>query len=151
MLSLFGFGLPLPAPIMIWAGPLIFFSGLWGQLSSERMTCDLRRRTYTRREGQGLFKQVIQGSLDELDAIVLLTEVGGLVSRQETTYRLVLHWKNQQHPLLVIGSESYTLVLGQINAKAGNLAAKGAFYARALGVPFYDNSYFPSPEPLRPI
>ena len=141
--------------ILIWAGPLVFFAGLWGQLSSERMTCDTRTKMYARREGQGLFKRIIRGSLAELDAIVLVSErdiMAPTLIGQRVVYRLVLHWKNGKEPILVIGSDATTLVQSQpVNAKAGNLAQIGGRFAHILGVPFYDNSYFLSGEPLKPF
>jgi len=138
--------------VLVWTGPLVFVSGLWGQLSSERMTCDTRAKSYARREGQGLFKRIIKGSLAELDAIVLLAEqdptptLGG----QMVVYRLVLHWKHNKEPLLIIGTERHVLSTGMnLNAKAGRIAQNGNRWASILGLPFYDNSYFHSPEPLR--
>lgn len=141
--------------ILIWAGPLVFFSGLWGQLSSERMTCDTKTKMYARREGQGLFKRIIRGSLTELDAVVLVSERDTMAPSlvgQRIVYRLVLHWKNGKEPILIIGSDSANLGPSQaVNAKAGNLAHAGSRYAGILGIPFYDNSYFLSGEPLKPF
>lgn len=142
----------LTPSILVWAGPLVFFAGLWGQMSSERMTCDTRAKSFARREGQGLFKRIIKGSLAELDAIVLLAEqdptptLGG----QMVVYRLVLHWKHNKEPLLVIGTERHVLTTGMtLNTRAGRMAQLGNRWAGMLGLPFYDNSYFHSPEPLR--
>jgi hypothetical protein len=141
--------------VLIWAGPLVFLAGLWGQLSSERMTCDTKSRTYARREGQGLFKRIIRGPLSELDAIVLISEkelFSATLGGQSITYRLVLHWKNAKEPILVVGSETTLLGPGQPpNARAARIAQTGAMYARILGIQFFDNSYFFSAEPLKPL
>lgn len=144
-----------PTYVLIWAGPLVAFAGVWGQLSSERMTLDLRTKMYARREGQGLFKRIIRGPLTELDAIVLLAENDyrtTAIIGQSITYRLVLHWKNGRHPLLIMDSQTVTIRGGQaINSQAGGLAQKGAAWSRFLALPFYDNSYFLSQEPLKPF
>ncbi|MBL8068073.1 MAG: hypothetical protein JNM28_06465 [Armatimonadetes bacterium] len=155
-MAIAGWPLLLLSPeILIWTGPLVFFAGLWGQLSSERMTCDLESRVYTRREGQGLFKQITRGSLADLDAAVLLADRNLMRSTlvgEPVTYRLVLYWKQGKEPLLVIGTEHVSLGPGQaVNAGAGRMAQTGAGYARILGLPFFDNSYFLSDGPLKPF
>lgn len=142
------------SPVLVWLGPLVFLSGLWGQLSSERMTCDLRAGIYARREGQGLFKRLTRGRLSDLDAVVLMAEqVPGVVLDGRTvTYRLVLHWRGAAEPFLVCGSETRVLPrAAPLNAMAGGLAERGARYAGLLGIAFYDNSYFHMAEPLRPV
>ncbi|MFM9873561.1 MAG: hypothetical protein ACKVQS_08880 [Fimbriimonadaceae bacterium] len=151
-------GLPIllfPPEILLWFGPLVFFAGLWGQLSSERMTCDLKNRHYARREGQGLFKRIVRGPISELDAIVLLAErdvMAPTLIGQRIVYRIVIYWKNGKEPLLVIGTDYAIPGPGQpVNIGAAKLAYNGAQYARFLGIPFYDNSYFLSGEPLKPF
>lgn len=141
----------LPDGVGLAIYPMVAVAGLWGQLSNERMTCDLRTRKYTRREGQGLFKRVSGGSLDELDALVLLAE-HSTFPNPLVVYRLVLHWKGSRLPLLIVEQEAYGLSFGaQLNSRAAPLIAKGQTYARLLQITFYDNSYFHSPEPLPPI
>lgn len=151
-------GLPIllfPPEILIWFGPLVFFAGLWGQLSSERMTCDLKARTYARREGQGLFKRIVRGPLTDLDAVVLLAErdyMAPTLIGQRIVYRIVVYWKNGKEPLLIIGTDYAIPGPGQpVNIGAGKLAHNGAQFARFLNIPFYDNSYFLSGEPLKPF
>lgn len=137
-----------------WLGPLVFFAGLWGMLSSERLTCDLKKRTYARREGQSMFKRRYTGSLDELDAIVLVAQQYWYPTPASPAviYRLVLHWKGSRQPLLIVERETAGLRQNQpLNAGAGRLAALGQTYARLLGIKFFDNSYFHSPEPLPPV
>ena len=75
-------------------------AGLWGALSNERLVCDLTARTYARLEGQGLRKRVTRGSLDDLDAIVLMSEVlpFSAGATRPVIYRLVLHWKAARQP-----------------------------------------------------
>ncbi|GEM_PF-630835 len=153
LLALFwGDGFPL------WGGPLgMFFAllvvlaGVWGALSSERMVCDLRSRTYTRKEGHGLKKRITKGSLNDLDALVLTSEVppiagpGGLA----VIYRLVLYWKHSQEPLLVVERESHLVPPGApLNFMAEGILKRGAEYSRALGIRYFDNSHFHSPGPV---
>ncbi len=135
-------------------GVAVVFAGAWGALSNERMACDVRAGTYARLEGQGFAKQVTRGSLSELDALVLLTEVTPALSGlgRSVLYRLVLYWKGSKEPLLIVECESRNIPAGAaINVGAGNLLAKGARIAKLLGIRFYDNSYFASPCPLRPV
>ena len=126
-------------------------AGLWGALSNERLVCDLPARTYARLEGQGLRKRVTRGSLDDLDAIVLLTEVlpfSAGVTRP-VIYRLVLHWKAACQPLLIIARESHNVATAPpLGGQAGRLQQDGLRFAAALGVKFFDNSHFPSPCPI---
>lgn len=135
-------GVPIPGPFFLW--PAVCVAGLWGAVSSDRMTCDQRTKMYKRREGQGLR---VKGSFSELDAVVLMTEVGPLGGR--TIYRLVLFWKGHKQPLMVVERMDATLSPGApLNHGAGPLFHKGQAYARALGVAFYDNAHFPSPAPV---
>ncbi len=141
-------------PVPFWLPIAVAMAGLWAYLSAERLTIDLRARTYTRREGDGPFKRVSKGSLDELDALVLMTEqypVPVLTGRL-VIYRLVLYWKNQRHPLLVAAREECTLSpTAALNSGAGRLLHDGARFARAMNLPFYDNSHFHSAAPLPPV
>lgn len=141
-----------PNPMFgMFLGGMICFAGTWGAFSNERMHCNLTTRTYSRLEGQGLRKQLVQGRLDELDALVLVTEDYSLPLSVGRTvrYRLVLHWKGNRHPLLIVEREAHTLPPGApLNASAGPLLVKGQKYAQALGVKYFDNSHFASPCPL---
>lgn len=141
-------------PFPFWIGFAIGLAGLWAYLSAERITIDLRARTYTRREGDGPFKRSTKGSLDELDALVLQTEqypVPTLTGRL-VIYRLVLYWKHQRQPLLVAAREEKTLASSAaLNSGAGRLLHEGSRFARAMNLPFYDNSHFHSPSPLPPV
>lgn len=137
-----------------WIGFAVGLAGLWGYMSAERMTIDLKARTYVRREGDGPFKRVSRGRLDDLDALVLLSEqypVPTLDGRL-VIYRLVLYWKNQREPLLVAAREEKSIPhSGSLNQGAGKLIHEGSLFSRAMNLPFYDNSHFHSPAPLPPI
>ncbi len=155
--SVFGGGALLLYGFMVGEGFYTFLgtsvglSGIWAALSNERMTCNLTDRTYRRIEGKGLRKRVLQGRVDDLDAVVLITEVSPflLPAAQAVTYRLVLHWKGAKQPLLVVGRESHTLAgNAPMNSSAGRMAQLGAAYAQSLGVRFFDNSYFQSGSPV---
>lgn len=147
-------GVPVPifsAPVSgFWVSIAVCVAGLWAALSNERMACDLRARTYARLEGQSLRKRITRGSLSELDALVLTAEeyLPGALGHV-VIYRLVLHWKGSKEPLLVVERESASIPTGaQLNYGAGRILQRGARYAKMLGVPFYDNSYFHSGSPV---
>ncbi len=134
-----------------FVGTMISFAGAWGALSNERMACNLAARTYSRLEGQGVRKRLVQGSLDDLDALVLVAEELPVPIRGGRTvmYRLVLHWRNRIHPLLVVEREARALPSGApINGCAEAMMRKGQGYAQALGIRFFDNSYYHSPCPV---
>ena len=126
-------------------------AGVWAALSNERLMVDLRSRTYMRREGKGIVKRYFRGSLSEIDAVVLTTELYpfAVATEQVVIYRLLIHWKNQRQPVFVASRLQAQITKGgPINSRAGTLAVLGQQYASALGVPFFDNSYFDSPAPI---
>ena len=136
----------------IWTGAAVVLAGVWAALSNERMWCDVRARTYVRLEGQGPLKSVSRGPLADLDAIVLLAESTFAATGPAVTYRLVVHWKNAKLPLLVISQSTFPHSPGTpLNYASANLVQQGLRTSKAIGVPFFDNSYFHSPAPLRPI
>jgi hypothetical protein len=141
------------APLLgFFIGVMVMGAGAWAAFSNERMSCDLRKRTYARLEGQGLSKKLTRGSLDDLDAVVLLTEQWAVPfgSGRPVVYRLVLHWRAGLQPLLVVDVERHMIPNHEpMNARAGVMLNKGSRYAHALGVTFYDNSYYHSPCPVR--
>ena len=129
----------------------ILLAGIWGAVSNERMVCELRNRTYTRFEGMGPGKQTIRGNLNELDALVLTAEqyAHGTGFAAPIIYRLVLHWKGQRHPSLVVEREQRSLPFGSpLNAGAGRMLAKGGRIAQALQIPYYDNSHMSGKSPV---
>jgi hypothetical protein len=139
--------------IGFWLGPAVFLAGVWAAASMEYAVFDLRSRTYVRREGRGFVKRGRQGSLAELDAVVVYGEEYpyAVVSRM-AVYRTVVHWKNSVVPLLVTERESAQLGAGApLNAQSAKIVARAERYAQALGTKFFDNSYFHSPAPQRPL
>lgn len=143
---------PLP-PGAIWVGPAVFLAGVWALLSMEYVVFDLKAKTYFRREGHGLFKKTRRGSSIDIDAVVVYCENYALPSLgQAVIYRTVVHWKHARVPLLVTERQNSTISPGSpMNAAAGPIASRAQRYASALGVPFFDNSYFHSPAPQSPI
>lgn len=132
-------------------GGAIALAGVWASLSNERILFDLTQRGYVRLEGQGLSKRLRRGRLEDLDALQLLAEEFPVLvpTRRVVVYRLVLHWKGKREPLLVVEREDHSIAPGApFHAHASGMAQRGAAYAKALGVPFYDNSYYHSPAPL---
>jgi len=138
----------------IWflTGLAVIASAILGFLSSERMTVDLRQKTYARREGQGPFKRVTRGPVSEIDAMVLQASefIAPTLNGRAVTYRLVLFWKNNKEPLLVCERFNAAVPFGSpFNAGAGVMLQKGIRYAKEMGLPFYDNSHFNQPDPQR--
>lgn len=144
--------LPIEPVQRTWLGAAVFMAGLWALLSNERMSVDLRSRTYVRLEGQGLFKRLTKGTLAEIDAVVALTEAPSRGMGSVTVHRTVLYWKGGRLPPLIVSQSVVGATVGTaLNAHAGPLVARSAAFARAMGLPFYDNTAFLSPEPLRPL
>lgn len=137
----------------VWLGPALFLSGVWAALSMEYAVFDLKSRTYARREGQGFFKRTRRGSIAEVDAVVVYAEQYPFtVVRSSVVYRTVVHWKHASVPLLVAEREVASLQSGAaLNASSSNVVARAQRYASALGVKFFDNSYFHSPAPQQPL
>lgn len=126
-------------------------AGFWAALSNERMICDLRARTYRRYEGWGPGKRSIRGSLNELEALVLTSEqyAHGTGASAMVFYRLVLYWKGQRHPPLVVEKERHFVSFGSpLNTAVQPMLYRGMRYAKALGVPYYDNSHLASKSPV---
>lgn len=130
-------------------GLAVFLAAFLASLSFQVITFDLKERTYRRRQGPGMMPRLTQGSFSDLDAVVAITEprnvLGGGV-----TYHVVLHWKaDRRQPLLVLLQETRNLPPGMpLNASAGAILPVGHRYAQSLGLPFYDNTHFPSPCPV---
>lgn len=149
LLATMGISLILPAAITYWVGPAVALSGIWAQLSSERMTCDLRTRMWSRREGQGVFKRITRGRLDELDAVVVtVSDSAWGVAQAGRVVRTTLHWKNAAQPPLIVlrdYAESRPEVI------VHNQLTQAAELSRRLQIPIYDNSHFRSDSPLKPF
>jgi hypothetical protein len=130
-------------------GTLTTAAGVLAALSLQSISFDLQERHYRRRQGPGMFPKGTYGSLNDLDAVVLIAEPNSRLTANGVTYHLVLHWKNQKEPLMVLQQDTRQVRNGQpLNYAAAQLLQAGMAYARALGVPFYDNSHFPSKCPV---
>ena len=127
-------------------GLAVLLSGLWANLSLVRIRFDLRNRSFRRRQGPGLIPRLWQGSVDELDALVVIAEAS-LIAPGAFRYHLVLHWKNNRAPLMVLESE--------VRASPGGpqmggimLVAKATKYGSSMKVPVYDNTHYLSSCPI---
>jgi hypothetical protein len=142
----------LEVPGGLFTTVAVLGAGIWGALSNERMVCDLRSKTYMRFEGMGPGKQVIRGSLTELDALVLTAEQyahSSGFSGAPVIYRLVLYWKGMRHPPLIVEREGRTLPMGApLNQGAQRMLHKGIRYGQALAIPYYDNSHMSGKSPV---
>jgi hypothetical protein len=129
---------------------LIFFAGLWAALSNERMIIDLRNKTYRRLEGKGPLKRSIRGNLSELEALVLTAEqYAGAGISAIVFYRLILYWKGQRQPALVAEKERHFISFGSpLNVSVQPMLHRGLRYAKAMGVPYYDNSHLAGKSPV---
>jgi hypothetical protein len=136
-----------------WLGPAVFLAGLWAALSMEYAVFDLRSRTYFRREGRGFMKRTRRGSTLDVDAVVVYCEnYPYVVIGRMVIYRTVVHWKNAVVPLLVTERVQANLPAGApLNYASGPIVARAQRYAKAMGVAFYDNTYFHSPAPQAPL
>jgi len=130
-------------------GALVVMAGILAALSLQSITFDLKERFYRRRQGPGFLPRGTHGSLNDLDAVVLLAEPNSRMITGGVTYHLVLHWKNNKEPLMVLQQDTRQVAPGQpLNYAATQLLNQGMAYARALNLPFYDNSHFPSKCPV---
>jgi len=146
-LGLFGFDLVFGAGWLMWVGLMVLGAAVASALSLQGIVFDLREGTYRRRQGPGLFPRLTRGRLDELDALVLLAEPGTLGGT--VTYHLVLHWKGEREPIMVLQTDTRVLPPGQpINGAAQQIRDLGSRYAEALRLRYFDNAYFASPCPV---
>lgn len=145
------FGIEAPFYPVWWMGigALVAVAGVLATLSLTSITFDLQERYYRRRQGPGLIKGLRTGSIAELDALVAIAEPNSRLLAGGVTYHLVLHWKGQAQPIMVLQQDTRMLVPGQpLNVAAQQLLSVGANYAKALGLPFYDNTHFASKCPV---
>ena len=141
-----GFGVVVRDFQFLWIGLAVFLSGMWANLSLVRIRFDLKSRTYKRRQGPGLIPRLWQGSVDELDALVVIAETS-LIAPGAFRYHLVLHWKQNKAPLMVLESEVRASMGGPQHG-AQLLVSKATKYATSMKIPVYDNSHFVSPCPI---
>lgn len=129
-------------------GLAIFGAGIWGALSLQWISFNLRERVYTRRQGPGVFPRTTRGSLKDLEAIFLLAEERLLLGRQ-VTYRLLLQWRERKEPPMVLQQDYRAIPPGQpLNFAAGPLYQLGIKAAESLQIPLVDQAHFPSPSPV---
>lgn len=136
----------------LFTGLAVFVAGVLALLSSERMTIDLRQRVYWRREGQGPFKRLTRGSIQEIDALVLQASEypAPSMNGRLIVYRLVFYWKNNKEPLLITERHEASVGFMQpLNSGAAPLAQRGVRYAKEMNIPFFDNAHINTPDPQR--
>jgi hypothetical protein len=133
----------------IGIGFLVLAAAALATLSLPSITFDLREKVYTRRQGPGTFQRVTRGPTSNLDAIVAVAEPNSRMRAGAVTYHLVLHWKGEAEPLMVLQQDTRQLVNGQpLNIAAAQILQRGERYARALGVRYFDNTHFASKCPV---
>ena len=142
--SFFGF---LPGFWSGWwffVGMMLVLAAVMAGLSLHRVMFDLRERAYKRRQGPGFFQKSTSGSLSNLDAVQLIAEPSG----RRVTYHLLLHWKQGMEPSMILHQETRSIGPGQpLGLAADNIRNIGVRWAKSLGVTFYDNSHYASPNP----
>ena len=142
----FMYGLATSEGGFLLIGLAVCLSGLWANLSLIRIRFDFRNRMYRRRQGPGFVPKLWQGSIDDLDALVVVAEAS-LIAPGSYRYHLVLHWKGNRAPLMVLESEVRASPGGpQIGGQL--LVAKATKYAGSLKLPVYDNTHYLSPCPV---
>jgi hypothetical protein len=144
---------PIPLPLYpAWwtaVGASVMVAGVGAALSLQTIAFDLRERIYRRRQGPGFFPRFTRGRLDDLDAIVVLAEHNAGAIPPSVTYHVVLHWKAGKEPIIVLQKDTRFLSSGQpLNAQAGPIIQLAGRYAQALGIKFFDNTYFSSVCPV---
>lgn len=81
--------------------------------------------------------------------MVLIAEPNSKILTGGVTYHLVLHWKGEAQPIMVLQQDTRMLPPGQpLNVASQLLLQAGLKYAQAIGIPFYDNSHFASKCPI---
>ncbi len=127
-------------------GLAVCLSGIWANLSLVRIRFDLKSRTYRRRQGPGLIPRLWQGSIDEIDAVVVIAETS-IIAPGSYRYHLVLHWKQNRAPLMVLESE---VRVGPGGPQSGGqtLVAKATKIAKSMNIAVYDNTHYLSPCPI---
>jgi hypothetical protein len=144
-----GVELPLYQQWWLGIGALVIFAAVLAALSLHSISFNLKERIYVRRQGPGLFPRVTRGSINDLDAIVLIAENNARLLNGGVTYHLILHWKGQAQPPMVLQQDTRVLTPGQpLNTWSGPLMNRATTYAQALGIKLFDNSHFLSACPV---
>jgi hypothetical protein len=144
-------GRPSPIYPQWWAfiGILVVGAGCFAALSLQSIVFDLREKTYTRRQGPGILPRVTRGPTSNIDALVAISEPNARMMTNGVTYHLVLHWKGNVEPIMVLQQDTRQLVSGQpLGVGALQILQRGERYARAIGVPYFDNTNFASKNPV---
>jgi hypothetical protein len=130
-------------------GVMVGGAAVLAALSLQSISFDLRERKYRRRQGPGFLPRVTIGSVDDLDAVVLVAEPNDRMMQGGVTYHLVLHWKGEREPIMVLQQDTRRLRTGQpLQSAAQPILAQGMRYAKSLRLPFFDNSHFASACPI---
>jgi hypothetical protein len=138
-----------PPPWWCFFGLLVLLAGVAAAFSLVSISFDLGERFYRRRQGPGLFSNLRVGSVNELDALVLVSEPNPSYLAGGVTYHLVLHWKGEAQPIMVVQQDTRMLPPGQpLNIGAHQLLTEGLKYAQAIGIPFFDNSHLAAKCPV---
>jgi hypothetical protein len=133
----------------IVTGAAVGLAGIAAAFALTSISFDLGERHYKRRQGPEMFTRTRVGSVNELDAIVLISEPNPTIMAGGVTYHLVLHWKGESQPIMVLQQDTRILPPGQpLSVGAQPLLNAGLKYAQAIGIPFYDNSHFASKCPI---
>ncbi|AIE86800.1 hypothetical protein [Fimbriimonas ginsengisoli] len=139
--------LPFYPQWWLMIGTLLIGAAVLAAFSLQTIVFNLRERVYHRRHGPGFFPTFTRGKIDAIDALVVVAEACPGSFPPVVTFHMVLHWKGNAEPIMVVQRESRPL--GQpLNAQAGPFLQLGARYAQSLGIKFFDNSYYPSPCPV---
>lgn len=144
---------PLPLPLFDewWTaiGAMLMVAAIGAAFSLQSIVFDLRERIYRRRQGPGFFPRFSKGRLDDLDAVVVTAELNQIAIPPSVTFHVVLYWKGNREPLMVLERDTRYFSPGQpLNANAGAILQSAQRYAQALGVKFFDNSYYASACPV---
>lgn len=132
-----------------WVGLMLLFAGCWAFGSLQRITFDMRTKTYRRWHGPGFLPRLYTGSLENLHSMTLMAEQRMMPNGRYVIYRLVLHWKNPREPLMVVQQVTAPLPAGApLNASVQGIGAAGWEYAKALGIGWQDISHTHQPCPV---
>ena len=130
-------------------GLMLLCAGFWAFGSLQRITFDMRTKTYRRWQGPTFLPRLYTGAIEGLHSLVLMAEDRFSPTGRSVTYRLVLYWKNPREPLMVVQQHSVPLQPGMpINAGVQTIGSMGWEYAKALGIPFQDISQQHQPCPI---
>lgn len=132
-----------------WVGLMVLCAGCWGFASLQRITFDMRTKTYRRWHGPGFLPRLYTGAIENLHYMALMAEDRPFPTGRHVTYRLVLFWKNPNEPLMVVQQQTIPWPNGRpLNHGVQQIGSAGWEYARALNVPWQDMSDRSQPCPI---